>query len=186
MSVRDPSSGQVIGGQLHLHLVARKDADVVLAHLPGDGGEDGVVHAFDLHPEHRARERLDNLAFDLDLLFFLRHLPHGNRARGARWGTRKNTAFAAADNGSKGKRPARRSRPSLPGGIASDALVQISHLPASWTTLPSSSSRPLLRRSLTMSQWSWLTFSPPTSGRPLPSARWTVPSIFSSKSVFFM
>ena len=45
---------------------------------------------------------------------------------------------------------------------------------------------PSLRISLTMSQWSWLTFVPPTSGRPLPSARWTVPSIFSSKSVFFM
>src|SRR5436190_14172285 len=108
MSVRDPSSGQVIGGQLHLHLVARKDADVVLAHLPGDGGEDGVVHAFDLHPEHRARERLDNLAFDLDLLFFLRHLPHENRARGARWGTRKTRlsprpTMVAKENGPPGE-----------------------------------------------------------------------------------
>ena len=26
----------------------------------------------DLHPEHRARERLGDLAFDLDLLFFVR------------------------------------------------------------------------------------------------------------------
>ena len=33
-----------------------------------------------------------------------------------------------------------------------------------------------------MSQWTALTFVPPMNGKPLPSARWIVPSIFSSKS----
>ena len=33
-----------------------------------------------------------------------------------------------------------------------------------------------------MSQWSALSFVPPMNGKPRPSARWTVPSIFSSKS----
>src|SRR5204863_9987125 len=31
--------------------------------------------AFELHPEHRARERLDDLAFDLDFFFLDRHNP---------------------------------------------------------------------------------------------------------------
>ena len=84
MSVRDPSSGQVVGRKLHLDLVPGEDADVVLAHLSRDGGQNGLVHAVDLHPEHGARERLDDLAFDLDLFFFLGHLPHRNRARRAR------------------------------------------------------------------------------------------------------
>src|SRR5206468_12564795 len=101
VSVRDPSSGQVVGRELDLDLVAREDADVVLAHLPGDRGQDRLVHPVDLYPEHRARERLDDLALHLDFLFFLRHLPHRNRARRARLGTRKNTALAAGVNGSK-------------------------------------------------------------------------------------
>src|SRR6266404_694109 len=70
--VGDSTAVQVVGTQLHLDLVARKDANVVLAHLPGDGGQDGVA-AVDLHPEHRARERLDDLALNLDLLFLGRH-----------------------------------------------------------------------------------------------------------------
>src|SRR5579862_1210927 len=70
--VGDPTAVQVVGAQLHLDLVARQDADVVLAHLPGDGRENGVA-AVDLYPEHRAREGFDDLAFDLDLLFLCRH-----------------------------------------------------------------------------------------------------------------
>src|SRR5581483_3973367 len=72
VSVGDATAAQVVGAQLHLDLVAGEDADVVLAHLPGDGREDGVP-AVELHPEHRARERLDDLAFNLDLLFLGRH-----------------------------------------------------------------------------------------------------------------
>ena len=41
---------------------------------------------------------------------------------------------------------------------------------------------PAFAQAAGMSLW----FVPPISGRPLPSARWIVPSIFSSKSVFFM
>src|SRR5262249_61173959 len=70
VSVGDPAAGQVVGRQLHLDLVAGEDADVVLAHLPGDGREDRMT-PIDLHPEHRAREGLGDLAFDLDLLFFV-------------------------------------------------------------------------------------------------------------------
>src|SRR5712691_668699 len=73
VSVRDAAAGEIVGRHFHLHLVARQDADVVLPHLSGDRGEHGVP-ALDLHPEHRARERLDDLAFYLDLLFLDRHI----------------------------------------------------------------------------------------------------------------
>src|SRR5918995_2477733 len=64
----DPAAGEVVGRELDLDAVAGGDADVVLPHLPRDRGEHGVAFV-QLHPEHRARERLDDLAFDLDLLF---------------------------------------------------------------------------------------------------------------------
>ena len=65
--------------------------------------------------------------------------------------------------------------------------AQISHVPSCCTGAPSSSIRvPGIRRSLTMSQWMRDSFVPPMSGRPFPSARCTVPSIFSSKRMFFM
>src|SRR5437899_11307280 len=43
VSVSDPAAGQVVGGELDLHLVPRQDPDVVLPHLPGYRGEDGVA-----------------------------------------------------------------------------------------------------------------------------------------------
>src|SRR3954468_2527325 len=84
--VGDPTAVQVVRAQLHVHLVARKDADVVLSHLSGDGGEH-VVSGVELHPEHRAWERFDDLAFDLDLLFLFGHVLssyRGSRARQSR------------------------------------------------------------------------------------------------------
>src|SRR6186997_2055165 len=59
---RDAATREVVGRELDLDSVAGRDADVVLPHLPGDRGEHGVAFV-ELHPEHRARERLDHLAF---------------------------------------------------------------------------------------------------------------------------
>src|SRR3954451_24048794 len=70
--VGDPTAVQVVRAELDLDLVPGEDADVVLAHLPGDRGEH-CMPSFELHPEHRARERLDDLAFHLDLLFLFGH-----------------------------------------------------------------------------------------------------------------
>jgi len=67
--VCDATAGQVVGRELHLDLVPWKDANVVLAHLPRDRREDVVAAAVELDAKHRARERLRDLAFDLDLLF---------------------------------------------------------------------------------------------------------------------
>src|SRR3954447_8977323 len=101
LSVGDSTASEVIRRQLHLHLVARKDADVVLSHLPGDLRQH-LVPVVQPDAEHRARKRLGDLAFDLDLVFLLRQLPRRNRASSARFvGTRKNTARAAARHGSK-------------------------------------------------------------------------------------
>jgi hypothetical protein len=74
MPVGDPTTVEVVGAQLDLDLVARQDPDVVLPHLPGDGRENGMAPV-ELHPEHRARERFDDLAFNLDLLFLGRQNP---------------------------------------------------------------------------------------------------------------
>src|SRR5262245_52785708 len=71
-SERDPPARQVVRRELDLHPVAGKDADVVLAHLPRDLREH-IVPVLELYPEHRAGERLDDLAFDLDLLFLYCH-----------------------------------------------------------------------------------------------------------------
>ena len=73
--VGDSTAVQVVRAELDLDLVAREDPDVVLPHLPGDGREHGVASPVELHPEHRARERFDDLAFDLDLLFLGRQNP---------------------------------------------------------------------------------------------------------------
>ena len=73
--VGDPAAAEVVGAELDLDLVTGKDPDVVLPHLPGDGRENCMATPVELHPEHRARERFDDLAFDLDLLFLGRQIP---------------------------------------------------------------------------------------------------------------
>src|SRR5215210_1181881 len=74
VAVNDPAAREVVRRKLHLDAIAREDADVVLAHLPRDLREN-IVADVRLHPEHRARQRLDDLAFDLDFLFLDRHSP---------------------------------------------------------------------------------------------------------------
>ena len=74
MTERDAAAGVVVGRELDLDPVARENADLVLPHFPGDRGENRVSF-IELHPEHRTRERLDDLAFDLDLLFLGRQIP---------------------------------------------------------------------------------------------------------------
>src|SRR5712691_11694115 len=75
VAVGDAAAVQVVRGELDLDFVAREDADVVLAHLAGDRRENAVA-ALELDPEHRAGQRLYDLALDLDFLFLERHSPH--------------------------------------------------------------------------------------------------------------
>jgi hypothetical protein len=69
VAVRYAPAFEVVGRQLDLHTVSAQDPDVVAAHLPGDVAEHHVV-VVELHAEHRVRQRLDDLALHLDLLFF--------------------------------------------------------------------------------------------------------------------
>src|SRR6478609_2656372 len=69
VAVRDPTPGEVVGGELHLHLVAGEDADVVHAHLPGDVRQH-LVAVLQLHPEHGVREGLEDRAFEHDGVVF--------------------------------------------------------------------------------------------------------------------
>src|SRR4051812_48220161 len=71
VAVDDPAAGQGGRGKLGPDAVTWEDADVVLAHLPGDLGED-VVSDVRLDPEHRARQGFHDLALDLDFLFLCR------------------------------------------------------------------------------------------------------------------
>ena len=63
VAIRDATSGEVVGSQFHLHLVAGQDADVVHAHLSGDVRED-LVTRIDLDAELGVGEGLYDRAFE--------------------------------------------------------------------------------------------------------------------------
>src|SRR5215831_9938224 len=71
--VNDPTPRQVVRRQLDEDLVPRQDADEVLPHLARDVRQD-LMLVFQLHLEHRVRQRLDHRGHDLDC-FVLRHRP---------------------------------------------------------------------------------------------------------------
>src|ERR1051326_2152867 len=68
-SVGDSAPREVVRRQLHLHAIARQDADEVHAHLAADVREHAVA-VLELHPEHRVRERLHDGALHLDHVLF--------------------------------------------------------------------------------------------------------------------
>src|SRR3954462_5805724 len=68
MPVDDPCPIQVVWRDLDPDAIAREDADAKPPHLAGHVAQD-LVAIVELHPEHGVRERLDDLAFELDLLF---------------------------------------------------------------------------------------------------------------------
>src|SRR3954452_6583 len=68
MPVDDPGAIEVVRRDLYAHAVAGEDADAEAPHLAGHVAEH-LVAVVELHPEHGVRERLDDLSFELDLLF---------------------------------------------------------------------------------------------------------------------
>ena len=72
VAVDDAATVQVVRAQLDDHAVLGKDADVMLAHLPGDVREHHVA-VVELHPETRIRKRLRDRALDLDHAVLLGH-----------------------------------------------------------------------------------------------------------------
>src|SRR3954463_14173453 len=73
--VDDATAGQVVRRELNHDPVLGQDADVVLAHLAADVGENTVT-VRELDAEHGVRQRLDDAALDLDGPFFLGHVLH--------------------------------------------------------------------------------------------------------------
>ena len=70
VAVDDPAAVQIVRRQLDLDPVTGKDADAVAPHLAG-GVTEGLVAAVESDPEVAVPQGLDDLAVELDLLFFL-------------------------------------------------------------------------------------------------------------------
>ena len=68
-AVGDAALGQVVGGHLDRDLVAGQDSNVVFTHLAGNMGRDDMA-GLQFDPKRRIWQGLDNLAFELDGLFF--------------------------------------------------------------------------------------------------------------------
>src|SRR3954468_6736569 len=93
VAIDDAGPVEVVGRDLHPDAIAGQDADAEAPHLPGHVAED-LMAVVELHPEHGVRERLDDLSFELDLLFLrqtgcrpLSPLPHASAT--AREGPRR-------------------------------------------------------------------------------------------------
>ncbi len=66
--VGDATSAEVVGGEFHLHAIARKDADVVHPHLARDVGQNFVT-VLELHLEHGIGQRFLDRALQYDGVF---------------------------------------------------------------------------------------------------------------------
>ena len=69
VAVGDPAAAEVVGGELDLHAVTRKDPDVVHSHLARDVREH-FVPVLELDAKHGVRERFDHRSFDQDRVIF--------------------------------------------------------------------------------------------------------------------
>src|SRR5690606_24704026 len=72
--VSNPAFAQVVGGQLHLNLVAGQNADVVLTHLAGNMSR-YYVPIFQFYPEHRIRKGINYLTFHFNVIIFCHSSP---------------------------------------------------------------------------------------------------------------
>jgi hypothetical protein len=69
-AVDNAASIEVVGRELNPHAVAEEHPDPVALHSTGRVGEQ-LVSVVEANPEHPVAERLDDLAFQLDLLLLL-------------------------------------------------------------------------------------------------------------------
>ena len=67
-SVGDTTTGEVVGGELNLNLVAGENADVMHAHLSADVREH-LMTVLQLDAKHRVRQRLGDSALEHDRIF---------------------------------------------------------------------------------------------------------------------
>ena len=69
VSIRDATAGEVVWGELNLHLVAWEDSDVVHPHFSRDVRQH-LVAVLQLYPEHCVGERFEDRAFEHDGVVF--------------------------------------------------------------------------------------------------------------------
>ena len=69
VAIRNATSGEVIWRELYLHLVARKNTDVVHSHLSGDMRQNFVA-VLKLHPKHGVRQGLKDRSFEQNGVIF--------------------------------------------------------------------------------------------------------------------
>src|SRR5690606_25629492 len=79
-AIGDAALGQVVGRHFDLDAVTGQDADVVLAHAPGDVRDD-LVPVLELHTEHRVGKRLGDRAFEFNDIVF-RHAECTDQSEG--------------------------------------------------------------------------------------------------------
>ena len=68
-AVCNTTAGEVVWGEFHLNLVARKNTDVVHTHFSGDVRQH-LVAVLELHAEHCVRQGFENRALEHDRIFF--------------------------------------------------------------------------------------------------------------------
>ena len=102
-AVDDAALGQIVRRHLDGDLVAGEDADVVLAHFPGDMRSHNVP-GLELHPERCVRQSLDDFAFHLNRIFFRHPQPVANEkaANSARKAWLASTFQGAGNRGTSG------------------------------------------------------------------------------------
>src|SRR5215211_7086171 len=83
VAVDDAPTAEVVRRELDLHAVPQKDPDAVAPHLPCRVAE-RLVAVVELDPEHPVPQRLDDLAFELELLFLVRDVSPFLRLSGRR------------------------------------------------------------------------------------------------------
>ena len=65
----DAAFAEVVRGEFHLHFIAGENADVVLAHFPGDVSGNHVT-VIEFHAEHGVWQGVDHRTFHFNLFFF--------------------------------------------------------------------------------------------------------------------
>src|SRR5688572_31843129 len=118
-AIGDATLGQVVGGHFDLHLVAGQDADVVLAHPPGDMGND-LVAVLESHAEHGVRKGFRHRALEFDHIVFCHEVSGLNVQKNGR--PRAREAAHSATNGA-GWGCSRRSQPRRAGASSDAAIV---------------------------------------------------------------
>src|SRR3954471_8201372 len=126
VAVDDATAVEVVRRKLDLDLVAGVDPDAEAAHL-ARGVPEGLVAVFELDLEQSVGEGLDDLAVQLDLLFFCRHMSLLTVARNP-----PQTAERRHNSGtaSVAFAPGSRSEPSQPGAellVHRRRLDQVGH-----------------------------------------------------------